>query len=73
MAQTHLSALEVFAVMKSFSRNGRVRIVAVAKEIINLFEQRHPDLSNKIKIDDLDAWLVKQLKNMPEKESKTEF
>ncbi|MBL4638482.1 MAG: hypothetical protein JKY76_03890 [Proteobacteria bacterium] len=59
--------------MKSFSRNGRVRIVAVAKEIINLFEQKHPDLSNEIKINDLHAWLVMQLKNLSEKGSKTEF
>jgi hypothetical protein len=48
MAQSHLSALEVFAVMKMFSRNGRIRITAVAKEIIKLYELEHPDLSNEI-------------------------
>ncbi len=64
MAQTHLSALEVFAVLKTFSRNGRVRIAAVAREIINLFEQNHPDLAHEIKIDDLHAWLLTQLKSL---------
>ena len=73
MAQTHLSALEVFAVMKRFSRNGRVRIAAVAREIINLFELQHPDLSNEIKISDLHAWLLMQLKNWSEKDSQTEL
>ena len=66
MAQTHLPALEVFAVMKKFSRNGRVRISVVAREIINLFEQQHPDLSSAIKINDLDKWLLMQLKHVSE-------
>ena len=61
MAQTHLSALEVFDIMKTFSRNGRIRIAMVAREIINLFEQRHPDLSNEIKIENLQQWLAEKL------------
>lgn len=61
MAQTHLSALEVFAIMKTFSRNGRIRVATVAREIINLFEQRHPDLSNEMKIENLPQWLADKL------------
>lgn len=61
MAQTHLNALEVFAVMKIFSRNARIRISAVAKEIIKLYELNHPDLSNEIKIEDLHEWMSEQL------------
>jgi AmiR/NasT family two-component response regulator len=63
MAQSHLSALEVFAVMKMFSRNGRIRITAVAKEIIKLYELNHPDLSNEIKIEDLHSWMSEQLQS----------
>jgi len=64
MAQTHLNALEVFAIMKTFSRNGRIRIATVAREIINLFEQRHPDLSNEIKIENLQLWLTEKLQEL---------
>jgi len=61
MAQTHLSALEVFAVMKMFSRNKRVRIAGVAKEIIKLYEPNHPELTSEIKIKDLHQWLSEKL------------
>ena len=61
MAQSHLSALEVFAVMKMFSRNKRVRIAGVAKEIIKLYELNHPELTSEIKIKDLHQWLSKKL------------
>jgi len=61
MVQSHLSALEVFAVMKMFSRNKRVRIAGVAKEIIKLYELNHPELTSEIKIKDLHQWLSKKL------------
>jgi hypothetical protein len=61
MAQTHLSSLEVFEVMKAFSRNGRIRISTVAEQIIKLYEHEHPDLATTIKIDDLGRWLADQL------------
>jgi len=64
MAQTHLNALEVFAIMKTFSRNGRIRVATVAREIINLFEQRHPDLSNEMKIENLPQWLADKLQQI---------
>jgi ANTAR domain-containing protein len=61
MAQTHLSALEVFSVMKIFSRNRRVRMAGVAKEIIKLYELNHPGLTSEIKIKDLHQWLSGKL------------
>jgi AmiR/NasT family two-component response regulator len=61
MAQTHLSALEVFAAMKMFSRNRHVRIAGVAKEIIKLYELNHPELTSGIKIKDLHQWLSEKL------------
>jgi AmiR/NasT family two-component response regulator len=61
MAQTHLSALEVFAAMKVYSRHNRVRIAGVAKEIIKLYELNHPELTSEKEIKDLHLWLSEKL------------
>jgi hypothetical protein len=66
MAQTHLNALDVFSILKSYSRNGRLRIATVAKEIIHLYEQQHPDLFNNVNIEDLQQWLSEQLDKVSE-------
>jgi ANTAR domain-containing protein len=61
MAQTHLSALEVFTEMKMFSRNRRIRIAGVAKEIIKLYELNPSELTSEINIKDLQQWLSGKL------------
>lgn|GEM_PF-5157852 len=61
MGQTHLSALQVFSVLKTFSRNARIRIATLANEVIRLYEQKHPELSHDKKIIDLESWLATQV------------
>ncbi len=59
MAKTEMNSLEVFDLLKIFSRNNQVRISSVAESIIEIHEQKQ--ISMRDLIDDLGQWLTEKV------------